>query len=191
MVYSFCQFEQCRVLARDGNIGWVRDVYIDDAVWAIRVLLVDTRGWLLGRKAFISGHHVSQIDLRSLGVRVDLTRSQVEGGRPDIDTGQLCAASEILGYRVLGSDGELGEISDLLFDPCSWSIRCLLVDTHADKGDGHVAIGSGSISAVDRNQRSLRTDLAQTASRGRAALDPGTRRVLEQYSDHSKREPRR
>lgn len=39
--------------ATDGDIGKVVDLYFDDERWAIRYLVVDTGGWLTGRKVLI------------------------------------------------------------------------------------------------------------------------------------------
>jgi sporulation protein YlmC with PRC-barrel domain len=41
----------------------------------------------------------------------------------------LWKASAINGYAIAASDGELGTVSDLLFDDASWLVRWLVVDT--------------------------------------------------------------
>ena len=41
----------------------------------------------------------------------------------------LTNASSITGYAIAASDGELGKVSDFLFDDSSWLIRWLIVDT--------------------------------------------------------------
>jgi uncharacterized protein YrrD len=71
--------------ATDGLIGEVDDLYFDDENWAVRYLVVDTGGWLSGRKVLISPYAIGlpNWDGRELPVR--LTKAQVEGS-PDIDT---------------------------------------------------------------------------------------------------------
>src|SRR5688572_30756225 len=71
--------------ATDGVIGEVDDLYFDDENWAVRYLVVDTGGWLSGRKVLISPYAIGlpNWDGRELPVR--LTKAQVEGS-PDIDT---------------------------------------------------------------------------------------------------------
>jgi hypothetical protein len=69
--------------ATDGAIGTVSDVLFDDRTWNLRWLVVDTGGWLTGRKVLI---HPSAIGLplheqETLPVR--LTKAQVEAS-PDI-----------------------------------------------------------------------------------------------------------
>jgi sporulation protein YlmC with PRC-barrel domain len=41
----------------------------------------------------------------------------------------LWHASAINGYAIAASDGEIGTVSDFLFDDASWSVRWLVVDT--------------------------------------------------------------
>jgi hypothetical protein len=41
----------------------------------------------------------------------------------------LWNASGIIGYSISASDGELGTVSDLLFDDATWQIRWVVVDT--------------------------------------------------------------
>jgi hypothetical protein len=38
------------IQATDGDIGHVEDFVVDDEVWALRYVVVDTRNWLPGRK---------------------------------------------------------------------------------------------------------------------------------------------
>lgn len=73
------------ILASDGVIGTVDDLYFDDEDWAIRYLVVDTGGWLSGRKVLLSPHALGHPDWLDRQVPVSLTRAQVAGS-PDIDT---------------------------------------------------------------------------------------------------------
>lgn len=72
-----------RLIARDGPIGSVADVYFDDERWGVRYLVVDTGEWLPGRRVLISPASVEPGGLSAQAVRVDLTRAQVENA-PDI-----------------------------------------------------------------------------------------------------------
>ncbi len=64
------------IVARDGEIGSVRDTYFDDESWAVRYLVVDTGNWLPGRLVLISPASVAAIG--DGHVRVDLSREQVQ-----------------------------------------------------------------------------------------------------------------
>jgi sporulation protein YlmC with PRC-barrel domain len=73
------------IRATDGVIGKVDDLYFDDEDWAIRYLVVDTGGWLAGRKVLISPLAIGQPDWLERVLPVSLTRAKVEHA-PDIDT---------------------------------------------------------------------------------------------------------
>src|SRR5688500_2693931 len=66
--------------ATDGVIGEVDDLYFDDENWAVRYLIVDTGGWLAGRKVLISPYAlgVPNWDGRERPVRP--TKAQAEAG---------------------------------------------------------------------------------------------------------------
>ena len=73
------------IRATDGDIGSVDQFYFDDEIWAIRYLVVETGGWLGGRRVLISPFSVVSTDLPDKRLDVDLTRKQVELS-PDINT---------------------------------------------------------------------------------------------------------
>lgn len=70
--------------ARDGTVGSVQDAYFDDERWAVRYLVVDTGGWLPGRKVLVSPASLVPGDAGSDAIRAELTREQVEKA-PGID----------------------------------------------------------------------------------------------------------
>ena len=73
------------IRATDGVIGRVDDFYFDDEDWGVRYLVVDTGGWLSGRKVLISPIALGQAGWMARQLPVALTRAQVKGS-PDIDT---------------------------------------------------------------------------------------------------------
>jgi hypothetical protein len=75
----------CRVLATDGEIGHVEDAYFDDEKWIMRYLVVETSGWLSGRRVLIAPYAVRVLDADARVVAVSLTRKQVQDS-PDVDT---------------------------------------------------------------------------------------------------------
>ena len=62
----------------NGEIGTVKEFYFDDHHWTIRYLVVDTGGWLLGRKVLISPHSLRSVDKEKQTVEVNLTKKQIE-----------------------------------------------------------------------------------------------------------------
>lgn len=85
MLHGVKKLRGCRVRAIDGEIGEVREVYFDDERWVVRYLIVDTGGWLGGRKVLVSPYAVRDVDWAGRTVNVELTRQQVRES-PGIDT---------------------------------------------------------------------------------------------------------
>lgn len=77
-----------QIEATDGRIGRVDDYLLADKEWIIRYVLVDTGDWLPGRKVLIMPQCVERVDWASRGVRVSLSRDQVETS-PEYDPDQL------------------------------------------------------------------------------------------------------
>jgi hypothetical protein len=71
--------------ATDGDIGKVEEFYFDDASFTVRHLVVDTGGWLGGRKVLISPMALRDIDWGGKRINAALTKAQVEKS-PAIDT---------------------------------------------------------------------------------------------------------
>jgi len=73
------------IRANDGDIGKVAEFYFDDQGWTIRYVVVDTGGWLSGRKVLISPVAFGRPDWESHAFPVNLTKEQVRNS-PSIDT---------------------------------------------------------------------------------------------------------
>jgi sporulation protein YlmC with PRC-barrel domain len=73
------------VVASDGEIGTVHDLYFDDRTWSVRYLVVDTGKWLPGRKVLVAPEAIVKPWHHEAAIAVDLTTEQVRTS-PDIDT---------------------------------------------------------------------------------------------------------
>jgi hypothetical protein len=71
--------------AKDGEIGKVHSFLFEDRSWAIRYLVVDTGGWLRGRRVLIAATALERPDWHTHIFPVELTKQQVRNA-PDIDT---------------------------------------------------------------------------------------------------------
>lgn len=85
MLLSVEQVHGADIRARDGTIGTAEDFYFDDTQWYARYLVVNTGGWLSGRKVLITPYAVGAYDAARHELQVSLTRDQVSNS-PDIDT---------------------------------------------------------------------------------------------------------
>lgn len=232
MLQSVKELRGFRVRATDGEIGEVREVYFDDDRWVVRYLIVDTGGWLRGRKVLISPYAVSSIDHSGRAVVVNLTRAQVESS-PDIDTDKpvsrqqeaeyhnyygypvywpyttawawgampvvvpqdpeirdqimeehrareeesggdthLRSSKEVAGYHIEATDASVGHVEDFLFEPDSWAIRYLVVDTRNWLPGRKVLISPQWIRNISWSERSVSVDLTRADIENSPEYDP-------------------
>ena len=66
------------IQAADGDIGHVEDFVVDDEIWALRYVVVDTRNWLPGRKVLVSPQWAVAVDWAEEKLRVDLTTDTIK-----------------------------------------------------------------------------------------------------------------
>jgi hypothetical protein len=71
MLYRLSKLVGSPIRALDGEIGRIKDVYFDDHRWTVRYLVVDSGGWLTGRKVLISAISVASIDWERAWFRPD------------------------------------------------------------------------------------------------------------------------
>jgi hypothetical protein len=85
MLTNTTHLKNFAIHATDGELGTVAEFYFDDETWGIRYLVVDTGGWLDGRRVLISPVSVIRTDWQARQLDVSLTKQQVENS-PDINT---------------------------------------------------------------------------------------------------------
>jgi sporulation protein YlmC with PRC-barrel domain len=64
--------------AKDGDIGHVADLLVDDHTWAIRYLIVDTSNWWSGHHVLVSPQWIEDVSWSDANVSVGLTREAVK-----------------------------------------------------------------------------------------------------------------
>ena len=67
----------CGIEARDGTIGSVADLVVDDETWEITDVLVDSRQWLPGKLLLISPDVIERIDWPEKKVHLRLAREDI------------------------------------------------------------------------------------------------------------------
>ena len=98
-VRRYGEVEGYYVEARDGDIGHIHDLLIDDEHWVVRALVVDTRNWLPGRHVLIIPATVLEVSWQVHRVFVDADREAVRSA-PDYDPDQpLSEDDELRLYR--------------------------------------------------------------------------------------------
>lgn len=68
------------ILASDGEIGHVEDFVMDDELWIIRYMAVDTRNWLPGKQVLVPPDWIEKISWESRRVEVDMSREAIKKG---------------------------------------------------------------------------------------------------------------
>jgi sporulation protein YlmC with PRC-barrel domain len=70
------------LLAQDGEIGRIEDLYFDEQEWTVRYLVVNTGGWFSRRQVLISPTAVGELHPTRNQLTVSLTRQQVKNSPP-------------------------------------------------------------------------------------------------------------
>jgi hypothetical protein len=66
------------IQATDGEIGHVEDFIIDDEVWAIRYLVIDTENWWPGKQVLVSPRWIERVSWGESKVFVNLSREIIK-----------------------------------------------------------------------------------------------------------------
>lgn len=85
MLRTMKSLEGVKIGAKDGEIGKVDSFLFEDTSWLVRYVVVDTGGWLPGRKILIPQAILKEMPERAEVLPVPLTKEEVEQS-PDIDT---------------------------------------------------------------------------------------------------------
>jgi sporulation protein YlmC with PRC-barrel domain len=71
------ELTELTIVATDGEIGSVQEVYFDDRNWAVRYLVVKAGGWLLSREVLLAPAAVGEISDVHRTMKVMLTKEQI------------------------------------------------------------------------------------------------------------------
>lgn len=66
------------VHALDGEIGHVEDFIVDDTLWLLRYIVIDTQNWLPGKKVLIPLNWIQRMSWLEKEVYFDLTRETIQ-----------------------------------------------------------------------------------------------------------------
>ncbi|WP_137389482.1 PRC-barrel domain-containing protein [Rhodoligotrophos defluvii] len=83
----------------------------------------------------------------------------------------LQRASQLNGYSLRATDGEIGSVDDLLIDDQSWTVRWLVVDTGTWLSGRRVLLPSSHLGRSDRELRHIAVDLSREQVRNSPDVD--------------------
>lgn len=66
------------LIATDGEIGKINDLYFDDRFWTVRYVVADTGSWVVQKPVLISPYAIRSIDEQEQQVVTELSREQIE-----------------------------------------------------------------------------------------------------------------
>jgi sporulation protein YlmC with PRC-barrel domain len=83
---SAAEISGYHVAAKDGEIGHIDDLLIDDTDWTLRFLVADTRNWLPGKKVLVAPAWTRGIDWSEEKLLVDAERETIKAA-PEYEPG--------------------------------------------------------------------------------------------------------
>lgn len=97
MLRTLKELHDYTIDANDGPIGQVKDLFLDDEAWVVRYLVVETGGWLFGKRVLISPMAIGKPNWAERLLPVSITKEQVKSS-PDVDTEKPVTRQHELAY---------------------------------------------------------------------------------------------
>jgi PRC-barrel domain len=82
MLRSIKEMLDYSILATDGEIGHVSDILLGDSDLKVRYLVIDTGGWLSGRKVLLSTAWLSGVAPEKQLIVVNIDKKRIEESPP-------------------------------------------------------------------------------------------------------------
>lgn len=162
MLHKVRDLQGDAILAEDGEVGSVDDLYFDDEDWDVRYLVVDTRRWIPGRKYLVSPIAIDREHPLDEGdIRVDLTREQISRCPTPDAAARLHSSAEVIGCGIEAIDGVVGAVADLVVDDDTWEITDVLVDSRAWLPGKLLLVSPRAIERIDWRRKTVHLRLAR------------------------------
>jgi sporulation protein YlmC with PRC-barrel domain len=78
MLYKAKTLSGYTLRSLDGDIGNVKEFYLDDHHWTVRYLVVNTGHWITGRQVLISPYAITAVNKEEQYISINLTKKQIE-----------------------------------------------------------------------------------------------------------------
>ncbi len=82
---------------------------------------------------------------------------------PEVKEGHIRSSSEMVGYHISATDGDLGHVDDFLVDDVTWALRYLVVDTRNWLPGRKVLLPPQWLKSVQWVDRKVQVDLDATS----------------------------
>jgi hypothetical protein len=90
---SYGEVTGYNIKAMDGGIGTVSDFAIDDEIWSVRYMIVDTGNWMPGKKVLVSPEWIDQVNWEEAKVYVRLSQKGIRNA-PEYDPDEIFISGE-------------------------------------------------------------------------------------------------
>ncbi len=91
--------------ARDGEIGHVKGFLVDDYLWSVRYLIVNTSNWWVGHQVLISPEWIQDVSWSESKVTIDLDRQAIKNAPAYDEDALLDRDAELRIYKHYGRSG--------------------------------------------------------------------------------------
>lgn len=154
------------LLASDGAIGFIVDVYFDDRNWKVRYLVLDTGRPMPRRQVLVAPSYVAPAE----DERIHLTLSRAEVEKcPELDEDKPVFLQHGMGAVAAPGDPHLrsaevvmgcavprhGHLRDILVDTERWAIASFVVDTGVWLPGKRSLIAPADVAGIDWIARTL------------------------------------
>ena len=179
MIISNDRLNDYKLQATDGDIGHVKDLFVDDQSWAVRYLVVETGSWISRNRVLIPTEALGGIDSSKKTIQVTITREQVKHS-PHVDTAMpvsrqhetdlsgyygfptyhegaarpksdphLRSAAALRGYVTKACGDNIGHVHQFLIDDSNWKAATVVVKTGTWWHGDLMRVDAGEIECVD------------------------------------------
>lgn len=83
------------------------------------------------------------------------------GAQPNDCDPHLRSLDAVAGYHLVGSDGAIGKVVDLMIDDASWGVPYLVVDAGSWWSDKHVLLSRHAVKEISWEDREIRADVSR------------------------------
>ncbi len=121
-----------------------------------------------GRMGAIVSPLSARVSFGTGGVR------EAERGEPSLDEGDphLRSITEVTGYHVHATDGNIGHVQDFLVESESWGVRYLVIGTSNWWIGQHVLISPYAVREVDWSDHHIKLDVARDKVKSSPSWNP-------------------
>lgn len=183
MLMSLGQIVGYTVQATDKPAGKVADIYFDDTLWSIRQFAVADAGGVGTQMASVDSDSIASVDTGAARVNVARTQEEIAGG-PDVsldppvshhinamNNPRLRSVTELKGYRLHASDGDVGALDDFIASDGNWKINLVVVATDSGR---KVLVAPGMVNRIDFEAKTVQLELDSARFAGSPEYDPAT-----------------